>query len=472
LKARVTVGAVTSMADLLTDVYVTYMFWSDGKEGYFKASLASLLVSVGFQLFMVWTNNKKLGMKRVLREWFPILLGYKPALDAYKVAKGEKQEAGTSFTPMFEMTFVKVTEMFAEAIPGVLIQLLAISTTPKMEDISTAAWLSVLVSALTTGFASATISYDFDTDPLRREESPNFYGYIPAKASKRALLFVLMVIFTGGMLLIRCMTLVILALLDGRLASLYIFADLSLFLIVKLLRRDFWYWVPAGGGADILVSVVSRVVGKVVTDFTSMVQFRHPNEVGGASWMFGFVLSMVSLPVALVVAEPHIEDRGSSLAWTVVMYFIPGSLVCFTVFFLLIERKYWNTFLSTQRGKDLTMSSFLDGESDVIKFGVFNSSRHHWVSIEEKIKKWVGENWAKWEEEKPEWFTDQKKAMVPVEFIPTIGAARRKESVRRASVNAVAEGGLGGALRASIRRASVRRATEGHVKVVPIERDN
>ena len=27
LKARVTVGAVTSMTDLLTDVYVTYMFW-------------------------------------------------------------------------------------------------------------------------------------------------------------------------------------------------------------------------------------------------------------------------------------------------------------------------------------------------------------------------------------------------------------------------------------------------------------
>jgi hypothetical protein len=99
LKARVTVGAITSMADLLTDVYVTYMFWSEEKYGYFKASLASLAVSIGLQILIVWMQNKKLGMKRVLKEWFPILIGFKPAVDAYRVATGAKQEVGTSFDP-------------------------------------------------------------------------------------------------------------------------------------------------------------------------------------------------------------------------------------------------------------------------------------------------------------------------------------------------------------------------------------
>jgi hypothetical protein len=85
----------------------------------------------------------------------------------------------------------------------------------------------------------------------------------------------------------------------------------------------------------------------------------------------------------------------------------------------------------------------------------------------------VGENWAKWEEEKPEWLTDIKKAWIPVEFIPTIGEARRRESVRRASVDADAEGGLGGILRASIRRASVGTTLGGDVaRVVPIKEDN
>jgi hypothetical protein len=161
---RVTVGAVTSMFDLLTDVYVTYMFWSDKKYGYFKASLASLMVSIGIQMLFVWLQNKKLGMLRVLREWFPILIGFKPAVDAYRVAKGRKQEAGQALDAMVELTYMKGIEMFAEAIPGVIIQLMAIATSDG--DVADAAWVSLSVSALTTGFASATISYDYDTDPV------------------------------------------------------------------------------------------------------------------------------------------------------------------------------------------------------------------------------------------------------------------------------------------------------------------
>ena len=30
----------------------------------------------------------------MVREWIPILLGYKPAVDAYRVATGAKQEVG------------------------------------------------------------------------------------------------------------------------------------------------------------------------------------------------------------------------------------------------------------------------------------------------------------------------------------------------------------------------------------------
>jgi hypothetical protein len=107
------------------------------------------------------------------------------------------------------------------------------------------------------------------------------------------------------------------------------------------------------------------------------------------------------------------------------------------------------------------MAYFLEGESDAIKFSVFKRSKHHWVSIEGQIKKWVEFNWTEWEEEQPEWFTDVRKASVPREFIPADGNARRRESVRRASVGAEAKGGLAGGLVASIRRASVGVADGG-----------
>ncbi|GMI44875.1 hypothetical protein TrCOL_g12708 [Triparma columacea] len=215
LKARVTIGAATSMVDLLTDVYVTYMFWKDKKYGYFKASLASLAVSIGFQVLAVGVQNRRLGMKRVGWEMIPILLGYKPAVDAYRVATGAKQEVGVVIDPMTEMTSMKVIEMFSEAIPGVIIQLMAIVTSDK--DVGTSAWLSVAVSAITTGFASATISYDWDTDPAKREYAPDFYGYIPANASKRTLVFASMLLFTAGMLLIRPWSVLVGQDIEGRL---------------------------------------------------------------------------------------------------------------------------------------------------------------------------------------------------------------------------------------------------------------
>ena len=145
---------------------MTYMLWSDKKYGYFNASLASLSVSLGFQMLFVWAQNRKLGMKRVVRECIPIVLGYKPAVDAYRVATDVKQEVGSAADPMAEMTNMKCVEMFAEAIPGVIIQLMAIATSDK-EDVGTSAWLSIAVSAITTGFASATISYDWDTNPAK-----------------------------------------------------------------------------------------------------------------------------------------------------------------------------------------------------------------------------------------------------------------------------------------------------------------
>ena len=74
--------------------------------------------------------------------------------------------------------------MFAEAIPGVIIQLSALMFTT--ESIPYAALASLAISALTTGFTSATISYDMDTDAMQRKHNPEFYGYIPDSAKTRA----------------------------------------------------------------------------------------------------------------------------------------------------------------------------------------------------------------------------------------------------------------------------------------------
>ena len=54
------------------------------------------------------------------------------------------------------MIFSKVTEVFAESIPAGVLQAYAYIQSPKR---STSAFASILVSALTTGFGSALVSY-------------------------------------------------------------------------------------------------------------------------------------------------------------------------------------------------------------------------------------------------------------------------------------------------------------------------
>jgi hypothetical protein len=330
---------------------------------------------------------------------------------------------------------------------------MAIATSVK--GVGTSAWVSLSVSAITTGFASATISYDWDTDPVKREQVPDFYGYVPANPTKRSIVFGAMMFFSACMLVIRCMTIVVLGLLGSRWVTLYIGADLGLYLLVKIFRGDFWYWIPVGGNVEVVNSIVCRVLVKVVTDFTSIVQFRHPNEVGGMYWMFGFVLTMGSLPVAITLAgRGDVADKVLRFAWRVVGIFIPCIVVLFAVFFFNIEKKYRGTFWSFQRGKDLTVKNFQEGSDAVKAKYTFKYSKHHWEANEEEVKAWVEANWVRWEEEKPEWFDDAMRARVPVEYIPG-AASRRKESARRASVDAEAEGGLAGAFGRSVRRASV-----------------
>jgi hypothetical protein len=233
---------------------------------------------------------------------------------------------------------------------------------------------------------------------------------------------------------------------------------------VKLLRDDFWYWFPAGGYTEIATSFLFRLIVKIVTDFTSLVQFRHPNEVGGAYWLFGFLMTMGSLPITTILVESlGNAERGIQLARTIVMFLIPFALLCAFLFVLTIDKKYLPTFYGVQKGNELTIMSFRNGTDDVKAKYTFKYSKKHWKTIEGEVKAWVEANWERWVEEKPDWFDKAMRARVPVEYIPESGNARRRESVRRAGNDADDEGGLADSLRSSIRRASAGGADGGDI---------
>ena len=107
LKFRVFVGAALSTMDLFSDLLITYTFWKEGKATFYKMSVAMLGTSMFITLFLVWAQNRKMGRNKVLREMVPVILGLKPAFDAFRVASGAKIEEGQVLDPLLEMTLTK-----------------------------------------------------------------------------------------------------------------------------------------------------------------------------------------------------------------------------------------------------------------------------------------------------------------------------------------------------------------------------
>ena len=107
LKLRVFVGAALSTVDLLTDIFITCIFWKEKKYMFFRLSLTMLGTSMFILLFMVWAQNRKASKNKVLREMVPVVFGLKPAFDAFRVASGAKIEEGQVLDPLLEMTLTK-----------------------------------------------------------------------------------------------------------------------------------------------------------------------------------------------------------------------------------------------------------------------------------------------------------------------------------------------------------------------------
>ena len=189
LRFRVFGGAVLSTVDLITDIYMTYQFFNtEGEEGYGKTNAVLIGLTMFMQLIVTYAQNSK-SKKHFFQDAICILIGFKPALDAYRVGSGAEQEDHQTVDPLMEMTLFKALEAVFEAMPSSVVQIYALlSAKEKSLD----ALISILVSAATIAFTSSMLTYDWDTSPTKRSTSPLFYGFVPDKALPRAMCFLSM----------------------------------------------------------------------------------------------------------------------------------------------------------------------------------------------------------------------------------------------------------------------------------------
>ena len=145
-------------------------------------------------------------------------------------------------------------------------------------EVKIGALVSIAISTLTTGFTSALISFDKDVDVLGRRKDPKFYGYIRDDHATRGRCFFLMTIMSALHNLSRSVGYALLAASSsGKMTLVYfVVGEITFFLVWKILRRDFFYWVRIEGPLAFLLAFLDRVVVKVIVDFSGCLHMRHP----------------------------------------------------------------------------------------------------------------------------------------------------------------------------------------------------
>jgi hypothetical protein len=282
-------------------------------------------------------------------------------------------------------------------------------------------------------------SYDYDTDPEKRAETPGFYGYVPDKGRRRVVLLVLMTFNGATMLLTRCLGAALLMLTNKFYLFGFFAVDQGMYLGYKVARGDFDYWMPVDGGTGLFLSLLMRVIVKNIADFTGVVQFRAPGEMGGLYFTVNavlcFALCFAALKVYFASEVGKVSELNEDFATSAFFGLFGFWVLMAALFASLIKREYWGTFVGLETGTEWATKFFLEGKTDKAKSKTVRLNKKKWRRIRGAVKDWVREGWWKWKEDKPEWFTDTWISKLPDDFIPggedrgALQQLRRKSSI-------------------------------------------
>ena len=419
------------MCDMATDISMVFEFFRKNQDNYAWATLGSLFLNIGLQMLLTFFQNRGKGIRRQCREQLYVLSLVKPGVDAWRVASDSVHETGHMMNARTELTATKTVELVTESIPGTVLQLAAIAKSGRSTSLNAA--FSFIFCIFTASFTSSTMSWDWDRNKVNQSQRPDFYGFIPDGVGGKVAVFAALYLVSAFNLLTRSIACVLLYEWGGfQHIAVVLGWEIALYLAVKAARRDLWYWVPIEGATGVFASFMIRVIIKVVTDWTAVVQFRHPNEVGGVY----FTLSL-GITVALgIAAAKGFEPSGTvddamvgaegleTIKWEkdTIMWIVKSSCIglvlSYTGLLFAMKREYVWTFFSTDTSNEASCELFTKSQSDDLKFHILGINRHKWYAkCGEDVRAWLADRLPVWMEEQPEWFTTQKMSLIPDDMV-------------------------------------------------------
>ena len=201
----------------------------------------------------------------------------------------------------------------------------------------------------------------------------------------------------------------------------YMTCDMILFLVLKLVRRDFTYWLNLPPFISALFSLVIRVTEKTLTDFTLTLHMRNPFEVGGILFGLSIVQNQASTFIAAHLYLNYYDGKNilpASELWTVLFSLLGLFVASVLAFVLLMDRKYLRTFVTTTTGPQFAAERFHVATTDEQRLNTFKYHPYYYTAIEKELKALLAENWEDWMANKPDWMTERIIATIPDKFLP------------------------------------------------------
>ena len=248
-----------------------------------------------------------------------------------------------------------------------------------------------------------------------------------------------MCIFTISHILMKVLACALILRLSEFWFMFYVAGDMAIFMSFKLIRGDLRYWLPIPGFMSWVVSFMIRLISKTLTDFTLLIQLRHPMELGGRYWCTNLVMNQlfcfVSVTLYVNYSDDELEGSENSILFLIVTSLFILTIGAFSMFLFLINREYLSTFTGNVNSTEYVIQNYQQAEEDEIRFGVFSHHRAMFDPIDIEIKKWLRDNWRLWVETQPEWFTARTISLVPADYLPILilkelgGAKGRRASL-------------------------------------------
>jgi hypothetical protein len=310
---------------------------------------------------------------------------------------------------------------------------------------------------------------------------PDFYGYIPDGMS-RTLIFGCMLLNSMLLLLIRSICAALLMQVKSEYFALYLAGDMGAYMLQKILRSDFHYWLPVDGKLGLVVSLTMRVGIKVVTDYTGILQMRGSPELGGVYWTLSLAMAIPISLASIDFCYKHDDEGGVDDGRRVVVeertvrqvvgFLSAAWLVSFIGVLVLMKKEYWRTFFSFETGREWVQAFFYKGANDAARSSIFECNRKIWKPIEEELKSWVEDNWERWEEEQPKWFSEAWKSRLDDDWLSATELRRQKTAGggqrRKSSVADVARASGSGRTSGSSDSGGARGGSNGRIVVLGV----